>query len=349
MKLGSRAAHALSSLSVVVLAACGSNAPAPSGIGGEPPATSAGAAGLAGASTSFGGGTAGSGLMLEPPVDMGGSGGTGATAPPITGLTMTESGGYKRGDRIDNVGAAGSPDLGVEGNEGCGVLVGVVRDFRSKDPDRHPDFEAFKGDQVIEGLVESKLGPDSKPVYASQCGRMLDADLCPSGRQTTDKATFDQWYRDTPDVNQTFLIYFKMEPTGVGDVVSFRSENFVPMDGGGWKDTFDGLDGKPHNYAFTTELHIKFKYSGGESFTFKGDDDVWAFINGQLAMDLGGLHTQQEDTISLDDHAAELGLVKGNVYPLDLFHAERHSNGSHFRMDSTLSVVDCGSVPPVPK
>jgi fibro-slime domain-containing protein len=134
--------------------------------------------------------------------------------------------------------------------------------------------------------------------------------------------------------------------------VSFQSENFVPVDDVGFNDAHlavekDGGDGKLHNYGFTTELHIKFKYSGGESFTFKGDDDVWAFINGHLAIDLGGLHPEQTATISLDDRAAELGLVKGNVYPLELFHAERHSTGSHFRIDSTLSLVDCGSVPVV--
>jgi fibro-slime domain-containing protein len=292
-----------------------------------------------------GGVTAGTGGSLTIVVPPSAGMDAGPTRPPITldNLTVTEVGGYQRGDAIDMGGQL--PTLAD--NDGCDVLVGIVRDFNTVEPNRHPDFEVFNGAQVAPGLVGPELDADRKPVYASHCELMPDAALCPTGQQTTTKASFDQWYRNTPDVNHAFLLYFKMAP--VGNVVSFQSENFVPVDGVGFNDMYLALDGQMHNYGFTTELHVQFRYAGGESFTFKGDDDVWAFINGKLAMDLGGLHESREGSIALDDRAAELGIVKGNVYPLELFQAERHSTGSHFRIDSTLSLVDCGSIPEVPK
>ena len=77
-----------------------------------------------------------------------------------------------------------------------------------------------------------------------------------------------------------------------------------------------------------------------------GDDDVWIFINGKLAIDLGGLHVATSGSVDLDQAAATLGIEKGLVYPLDLFNAERRSYGSDFRIDLNFAFQDCGEIIP---
>ena len=258
-----------------------------------------------------------------------------------TNVTNVTYGAYALGPDISNGGVPANTATTCSG-----ILFGVVRDFMmGTTPGGHPDFESAPDSTSqggVKGIVAATLGSDGKPVYGSPTDPLAG---------THGQADFDQWYHDTPGVNMTYLVALKLTTSNTGVSTFSASINngggladssFFPLDNAGFGNQTQYLpQGCPnHNFSFTTEIHTSFTYNGGEVFTFKGDDDVWVFINKQLVIDLGGRHSQLTGTVNLDT----LGLTKGSVYDLAIFNAERHTVQSNFRVDTTLAYANCGVV-----
>jgi fibro-slime domain-containing protein len=250
-----------------------------------------------------------------------GGGGTGSPTGGPSGAGAGSSGsiGPSVGGFDPGTGGQGGSASSGTGGECNGVLPLVIRDFSKQ----HPDFEKYSGNQAYKGLVLDTLGADQKPVYAA------------SGPtpQTSGPDAFKQWYNDVPGVNFNLPTTIQLGETAPGQF-SYENGAFFPVDGQGFQN-----EGNPHNFHFTTEGHTLFTYKGGESFTFTGDDDLWLFINNKLAIDLGGLHPQLSETIDLDALAPALGIEKGKTYPMDIFHAERHTNESNFRIQTSIECI----------
>ncbi len=254
------------------------------------------------------------------------------------------------------------------------ILKGKVRDFIENNPTKtpiHPHFYGTKPHQPgcssqeagvniaqLEIDTTNDIG-DTSVFKGDNRGPKLVSPLDAKVAQCFDPvARFSDWYNDRPagDVNRSFLIDIKFTRNPVSGVYEYFDDNFFPIDNG---KTFRQLGANPpfghllpapdniHNYGFTMEFHANFTYfkGKGQKFTFRGDDDVWVFINGKRAIDLGGIHPAQDADFDLDAMAAAIGLQDSLVFPLDFFFAERHTTTSKLRITTTLELEPLMSPP----
>jgi len=227
-------------------------------------------------------------------------------------------------------------------------------------PYGHPDFQCFNGEE--RDMVELDL-VGGVPVRSATATR-IESD-----------ASFALWYQSNADWNRTVVQGMTFDRVGGSTTYQFATSEFYPLssplDGSapagfpteGFETLSDNAGEGPEddNFFFTSEVRFWFRYEGSETLTFTGDDDVWVFINGKLAVDIGGVHGAQTDSITLSDCdsadpgmndggcISALDLMVGGIYEAVVFQAERHTTRSqytltlgNFNRAPSVCVSECG-------
>lgn len=149
----------------------------------------------------------------------------------------------------------------------------------------------------------------------------------------TNKYYFDSSKTTTYD--ETNKSFYNNEDEGI-------STGFFPldyMDGEKMSDQ-NGDDAQDHNYHFAMKVDGDFIYKKGSNqfFDFTGDDDVYVFINGQLAVDLGGAHKELSTSLDIEKYASENGIKNGEKCHFQMFYLERHTTTSNCKIQINLKI-----------
>ena len=94
------------------------------------------------------------------------------------------------------------------------------------------------------------------------------------------------------------------------------------------------LTGAGRNQHFCAEIHTRFSFRHGLKFSLSGDDDIWAFIDNKLAVDIGGMHLPAPGYVDVDKFMPN-GIV-GKVYDLDIYFCDRRTTMSNFTIKTNM-------------
>ena len=139
-----------------------------------------------------------------------------------------------------------------------------------------------------------------------------------------------------------------------GNVLTTEGSDFYPLDN--TRQLSYERSETAHNYFFGMRYDVPFKigdYVGPMNYEFTGDDDLWVLLDGELILDLGGIHKAASGTV---DIWQELGKTADQLTPeekekehtLTVLYMERGAGESNCKMKFTLPSASIAEVSQVP-
>lgn len=113
---------------------------------------------------------------------------------------------------------------------------------------------------------------------------------------------------------------------------------------GRWGDrAWNGIE---RNEQYCFESHATFVYDSTQEFSFRGDDDIWVYIAGRLAVDNGGAHWSSPGYVVLKDFVDKNGdsLVHGKTYPIDIFFCDRMTTMTNVLIRTNMYIMQQSSI-----
>jgi fibro-slime domain-containing protein len=268
----------------------------------------------------------------------------------MTGLLGTCAGGDA--ECVPAAGATGVQDCWTEGNDSHRLMIDLnVKVIESADTFQQWYRDTPGVNTSVRGTLELESVGGSLYQFSSSDGLTVQDDVHDACSTTTTAGTLSSGFFPVEDAGGTKLCniwpYWILSSSddccaGPGCPVASQWDPTIDYgsctaggDGGPVPPNGQGeITGMERNFYFTTEARYLFRYDAAAppTLSFYGDDDVWVFVNGQLALDLGAPHERLEGSVRVSQ---DFGLEDGKIYEIVVFHADRHPRESNYQL--TLS------------
>lgn len=193
----------------------------------------------------------------------------------------------------------------------------------------------YYGKKLEQGLAEAQLDDNGLPV--ANKGK-----LAPNRG-----VNFKRWFSEVEDESSEYNGTLQLRYNADGARFTFGADEFFPLDDAEFS-ADDEVNKDGHNHLFTMSFAVPFTVlrTGEETFGITADDDTFVYLNGQLVLDMGGIHRAMTGAVAIAENGMVYASVDGadwdntgvtldpgTLATLKVFHADRDSGESRIALE----------------